>query len=162
MSTKDMVDELIEESYLLSLTEEQIWEDLRRFVATCERAIRERVHDERALDKLLSYLRSLKKQAYHEVMAKAGALKPDGSRKTRRELLAEQAAKNKRMVLKAIRECDPDLAADIEQSRYPALGRAEDGRRTKSVRTLLGMLYGLLLALIAALLYISHLATSRN
>ncbi|RKY58874.1 MAG: hypothetical protein DRP94_05205, partial [Candidatus Latescibacterota bacterium] len=59
-------------------------------------------------------------------------------------------------------ECDPDLAADIEQSRYPALGRAEDGRRTKFVRTLLGMLYGLLLALIAALLYISHLATSRN
>ena len=42
------------------------------------------------------------------------------------------------------------------------MGRAEDGRRTKFVRTLLGMLYGLLLALIAALLYISHLVTSRN
>ncbi|RKY62238.1 MAG: hypothetical protein DRP95_01825 [Candidatus Latescibacterota bacterium] len=167
MKTRDMVEELIEESYLLGLTEDQIWEDLRRFVATCESTIREHVRDEKTLDRLLSYLNSVRERAYREVVARirdAGALiKPDGSRKTRKELLAEQAAKNKRMVLQAIRECDPELAARIEQKRFPVLEvRLQEARRTRYGRILLGILYGLLWAVIAALIYLSHLTASQK
>jgi len=167
MKTRDMVEELIEESYLLGLTEDQIWEDLRRFVATCERAIREHVGDEKTLDRLLSYLNALKEQAYQEVVAKVrearALIKPDGSRKTRKELLAEQAAKNKRMVLQAIRESDPELAAKIEQKRFPALEtKARENQWARYGRALLGVLYGLLWTVIAALLYLSYLTASKK
>jgi len=167
MKTRDMVEELIEESYLLGLTEDQIWEDLHRFVATCERTIREHVQDEKTLDRLLSHLNSVRERAYREVVARikdAGALiKPDGSRKTRRELLAEQAAKNKRMVLQAIRECDPKLAAQIEQKRFPVLEtKARETQWARYGKALLGVLYGLLWTVIAALLYLSHLTASKR
>lgn len=154
---RDMVQEVIEESYLLGRTEEEIWADLTRFVELCNRVIREHVRNRKALDELASRL-SLVKQ---DVLTNASGshrredlVRPDGRPKSYLELLAEKAARNKRLVLKAIEECDPRLVQLIQAQRFSkevdAMPRKRPGWRV----ILLKFCYGLLVLCISVLLYL--------
>ena len=55
-STNERIDQLIEESYLLSLSEEEIRSDLDRFVEVCGKVIRENVHDRKQMQELAQKL----------------------------------------------------------------------------------------------------------
>ena len=166
---RDMVQEAIEESYLLGMTEEEIWADLTRFVELCNRVIREHVRNGKALNELASKL-SLVKQ---DVLTNASSsskredlIRPDGRPKSYLELLAEKAARNKRLVLKAIEECDPHLVQLIQAQRFLKKEDARPPRRTGWRVILLRVGYGLLALCIALLLYLmmcdTHQAQSHS
>ena len=53
---RESINEMIEESYLLGLTENEIKEDLDNFVEICGKVIYENVHDRKQMQKLTKKL----------------------------------------------------------------------------------------------------------
>lgn len=154
---RDMVQEVIEESYLLGRTEEEIWADLTRFVELCNRVIREHVKDRKALNALASKLSLIKQDVLTNASRPSNRedlLQPDGRPKSYLELLAEKAARNKRLVLKAIEECDPRLAQLIQTQRFLRKVDALPPKRAGWRMILLKLCYGLLVLCISMLLYL--------
>lgn len=129
----ESIEEMIEESYLLGLTEGQIKDDIGRFVETCWRVIREHVTDRDVLNELAERLEEARTSALLEdriaYAGGVGNVKTDGTSKTQQELMAEKAARNKRRLLRAIRDCDPRLMELIENERY-RLAKIRSGEDT--------------------------------
>lgn len=127
-STNQTIDQLIEESYLLSLSEEEIRSDLDRFVEVCGKVIRENVHDRKQMQSLarqLARARALSLiEDQHDDDEDIGITEPfeieDDSR-TPKEIFAEKVARNKCLILKTIRDCNPGLEDLIDKERYPAM-----------------------------------------
>jgi hypothetical protein len=124
----ETIDQLIEESYLLSLSEEEIRSDLDRFVEVCGKVIRGNVHDRKQMQDLaqkLARTRALSLiEDQHEDPDDLEIPEPfeieDGSRSPK-EIFAEKVARNKCLILKTIRDVNPALEDLIEKERYPAL-----------------------------------------
>ncbi|MBI4531574.1 MAG: hypothetical protein HY709_08625 [Candidatus Latescibacteria bacterium] len=127
----EAIEEVIEESYLLGLTESEIREDIGRFVETCWKVIRKHVKDKRLMNELAERLEEARASVLIadqiESTGKGGMLKSDGTPKTHQELIAERAARNKRRLLRAIRECDPKLVELIEKERYRHVRSQHEG-----------------------------------
>lgn len=125
---KDIVDDAILESYLVGLTERQIWTDLEHFVKCCQRVMREHVKDRRAVCELAKKLAMAKTCALVSEPPDSGPdlFRADGSMKSPRERFVQKAARNKRMVLRALEQCDPDLVVLVEKELYRA---SPTGRR---------------------------------
>ncbi len=119
---RESIDEMIEESYLLGLSEGEIMADLDHFVEMCGKVIREHIHDRKQMQKLseklararaLSLIEDRQEVENRELFPEGQSVKPS------RERFAERVARNKRLILRAIRECDPKLEELIEQERFP-------------------------------------------
>ena len=120
---RESIDEMIEESYLVGLTEGEIRADMERFVSICGRVIRENVHDKKQTRRLTEQL--ARARALSLVEDASGSrddsdlLIPNAETRTSpRGRYAERAARNKRLILRVIRECDPKLEQLIEQERF--------------------------------------------
>lgn len=134
----EAIEEMIEESYLLGLTENEIREDIGRFVETCWKVIREHVKDKKMMSELAERLEEARASAFVADQIdkdRGGVFKTDGTPKTHQELIAEKAARNKRRLLRAIRECDPRLVELIDRERYRNIsGKSEEEIATPPVQ----------------------------
>jgi hypothetical protein len=127
-SPNETIDQLIEESYLLSLSEEEIRSDLDRFVEVCGKVIRENVQDQKQMQELAQKLARARALSLIEdqnddedgiEMPEPFEIEDDS--RSPKELFAQKVARNKCLILKTIRDCNPALEDLIEKERYPAL-----------------------------------------
>lgn len=112
---KDAIEEMIEESYLLGLSEEEILADFSRFIDTCYTVIQDNVKSREALSRLAENLareKTFTRIADHSVDSGEVATKDA------QKACAEKAARRKRMVLKAIADYDPELVRLINEQRF--------------------------------------------
>ena len=117
---KDIVDEAILESHLIGLTKRQIWGDLEYFVRCCEKVIREHVKDEKTMAELAEKLAMAKTCTLVNEPSDIpeNVFRANGSLKSPRERFVQKAARNKRLILRAIEECDPQLVELIQNELY--------------------------------------------
>lgn len=125
MRTNELIEEAIEESYLLGLNDDEILENLDRFIDTCIGVIQTHVHDRKRMKmlaeklahaRLINLIESRQDQDGDNPLETEPLLpgeEPLGNP------LAERAARSKRVILGAIAECDPSLVARIERARFP-------------------------------------------
>ena len=120
MDVKDIVDEAILESHLFGLTEDEIWADLEYFAKCCERVVRQRVKDDRALAELLEKLSQVKTCTLvsETSIAPDRPFRANGSLKSPRERFPQRAARNKRVMLKAMEDCDPRMIPLVQKELY--------------------------------------------
>jgi hypothetical protein len=124
---RESINEMIEESYLLNLSESEIKADLDRFVEICGRVVYENIHDRKQMQELtekLARARALSLIEDHQDDEFEPALDEDDDRTTpsARDHFVERVARNKRLILKAVRECDPRLEGLIDEARFPTTG----------------------------------------
>ena len=112
---KDAIEEMIEESYLLGLSEEEILADFSRFIDTCYTVIEDNVKSREALSRLAENL--AREKAINRADDEATDLSQVAAKDAQR-ICAEKAARRKRMVLKAIASYDPHLVRLINQQRF--------------------------------------------
>lgn len=163
---RESIDEMIEESYLLSLSESEIRADLERFVEICGRVIHENVHDRKQMQKLTEKLARARALSLIEEHREAGGEERFGEEravKSSRERFAEKVARNKRLILRTIRECDPRLEQLIEQARFPgqksdyfsqALPLSGPGSRSRARDLFLKACYAVTLLFFLLLVYL--------
>ncbi len=134
---RESIDEMIEESYLLGLSKSEIKADLDRFVEICGHVIYENVRDRRQVQHLTDKLARARALSLIEdnqedepgppVSPTTSPTDSDGGEgvapASGRGGYAEKVARNKRLILKAIRDCDPRLEGLIEKARFPAKGK---------------------------------------
>lgn len=118
MRTSEYIEEVIEESYLLGLSEPEIRANLDQFVETCGRVIRNHVHDKKQMQMLAEKLARARALSLIEDHRESGWGEGEPVR-AQNETLAERVARNKRLILRAIGECDPRLVERINQVRFP-------------------------------------------
>ncbi len=118
MRTSEYIEEVIEESYLLGLSDSEIRANLDQFIETCGRVIRDHVHDKKQMQILAEKLARARALSLIEDHREGewGETKPA---QVPQENLAERVARNKRLILRAIGECDPRLVLLIDQVRFP-------------------------------------------
>lgn len=118
MRPNEYIEEAIEESYLIGLSDEEIRANLDQFIDTCGRVIQAHVHDKQHMQTLaeklararaLSLIEERQDDEWTEIQP-APPTQPN---------LAERVARNKRLILRAISECDPKLVEKIEKARFP-------------------------------------------
>lgn len=129
---KEAIEEMIEESYLLGLTEQEIRADFKRFIDTCYAVIEENVKDREAVSGLAEDLAREQTVILIADRAEDGAdlpLKEKSSSKSPEEEFSERAAYRKRQILRIIAEYDPQLVRLIDEHRFqgeldtePAIG----------------------------------------
>ena len=119
----EYIEEIIEESYLLGLSESDIRSNLDRFVETCGRVIRANVHNKKQMHALAEKLARARALSLIEDQQEGDGTEDlfpkDNPLKSPREQLAEKVARNKRLILRAIGGCDPKLVDLIEKERFP-------------------------------------------
>ena len=134
-SIRDSIDEMIEESYLLGLSKSEIKADLDRFVEICGKIIHENVHDRKQIQKLtekLARARALSLiEEHHEEDPEQDAVLPDGKKAvgSSRGRFAERVARNKRLILRTINDCDPlllQVRVRLVPYDLPAAARAKN------------------------------------
>ncbi|HDS73999.1 MAG TPA: hypothetical protein ENN56_00510 [Firmicutes bacterium] len=122
------IDELIEESYLATLTEEDIRTDLLRFIDVCDRLLRDS-HDTN--QDVLRQIEEYKSIALRiEKATELADKQEEWAVWSQRDLLAHRAARLKLLVLDTIREIDGTLADQIERGRFSSLN--SDRQETKT------------------------------
>lgn len=130
MRPNEHIEEAIEESYLIGLNEDEIRTNLNQFIDTCGQVIRAHMHDKQQMQMLA------------EKLARARALsliedRQDGEWNeiqpvSAQPSLAERVARNKRLILRAISECDPKLIEKIEKARFPKKQEKEPDPRQQA------------------------------
>jgi hypothetical protein len=125
---RESIDEMIEESYLLGLSESEIRADLDRFVEICGRVVYENIRDRKQMQQLTEKLAraralSLIEDRQDDELRPATQDEEDPAVRSARGRFVERVARNKRLILKAIRECDPRLEDLIDQARFPSTGK---------------------------------------
>ena len=119
-NVKDAIEEMIEESYLLGLSEDEIRDDFRRFIDTCYTVIQANVKNREAISGLAEDLAREKTCiliADHSGEEET-AFEEEGEVKDPQEAFAEKVARRKRMILKAIADYDPQLVRLIDERRF--------------------------------------------
>lgn len=123
---RENIEEMIEESYLLGMSESEIRSDLDRFVETCGRVIHENVRDRKQMEMLVDKLARARaltliedqndedEDPLPELPMETSTVRPSLER------FAGRVARNKRTILRAIGECDPRLVSLIERERFPS------------------------------------------
>ena len=123
---RENIEEMIEESYLLGMSEGEIRSDLDRFVETCGRVIQVHVRDRRQMEMLVDKLAraralTLIEDQQDDDEEALGDLSVDTDDvRSSLDLFAGRVARNKRTILRAIGECDPRLVSMIERERFPS------------------------------------------
>jgi len=112
---KDAIEEMIEESYLLGLSEEEILADFSRFIDTCYTVIQDNVKSREALSRLAE---NLAREKTSTRLADQSTDLGKVAAKDAQRACAEKAARRKRMVLKAIADYDPHLVRLINEQRF--------------------------------------------
>ena len=128
---KDAIEEMIEESYLLGLSEEEILADFSRFIDTCYTVIQDNVKSREDLSRLAENL------AREKTSTRSADQSTDLGKVTAKDAqraCAEKAARRKRMVLKAIADYDPHLVRLINEQRFQVDLQEEVARPKFKVR----------------------------
>jgi hypothetical protein len=117
---KEAIEEIIEESYLMGLSEQEICEDFRRFIDTCYEVLYKNLKNREALNGLAE---TLEREQTFVLMAdyaeeRRSQLGEDSPIKSLDELFAEKAARRKRQILRTIAQYDPQLVRLIDAHRF--------------------------------------------
>lgn len=121
---KEAIEEVIEESYLLGLSEDEIRQDFTRFIDTCYSVIHANVKDREAISGLTEDLAREKTciliadRAQNAEGAANLEVQEGGAERDSQELFAEKVARRKRMILKTIGDYDPRLVRLIDEQRF--------------------------------------------
>ena len=113
---KEAIEEMIEESYLLGLSEQEIRQDFKRFIDACFTVIQENVKDRAVVSGLAEQTVLISGRAEAgsgEVSVEEGAASREFS---------EKVARRKRQILRAIAEHDPALVRLIDAHRFQGDG----------------------------------------
>lgn len=117
---KEAIEEIIEESYLMGLSEQEICEDFRRFIDTCYDVLYKNLKNREALNGLAE---TLEREQTFVLMAdyaeeRRSQLGEDSPIKSLDEIFAEKAARRKRQILRTIAQYDPQLVRLIDAHRF--------------------------------------------
>jgi len=118
---KEAIEEMIEESYLIGLSEQEIRADFKRFIDTCYAVIQENVKDREAVSGLAEDLAREQTVILIADRAEEGSdlpLKEKTSGKSPEEEFSERAAHRKRQILRIIADYDPQLVRLIDEHRF--------------------------------------------
>ena len=158
---KEAIETVIEESYLLGLSDPEMAMDLQRFVRCCVDVIRHNVRDKRVAERLEAKLKFISTRALIPKTAGENIFKTDGTMKTSHELLAEQAARHKRLMMKMIGEYDARLVGEIQQERYRRISKSQirprRPMRRKTKLLILRICYSILVIFLLIIIYIAFL-----
>ena len=131
------IDELIEESYLVTLTEEKIRQDLLSFLHVCAQTTEESdLSDEmkreiaRRLDRYNLYAIDL--ESAEELISDED--EDQWKVLNKHEQLAHRAARLKMLVLDAIRGVNSSFADELERKRFPNMKRFKESSRSLQLR----------------------------
>ena len=171
---KEAINELIEESYLLGLSEQEIRQDFEHFIETCFVVIHDHVQDKQAISKLTENLAREKTCILiADRSATAGGqpeVQEEASDKAPSEVFAEKVARRKRLILRTIGQYDPELVRLIDEQRFQGKIEEEASRPKFRVRKhpnwertrllLLKIGYATTIALIILLIYLGFIQKS--
>ena len=161
---KDSIEDLIEESYLMGRSEAEIKTDLDIFINACEKVIREHVREKEKLEDLAEKLALARTCNLVSDLSDSEDRRKEAQNKIPSERFAEKVARNKRIILKAIGDCDASLVAYIEQERFhgvieepkrPGVKiRTQKGLSKEAQGLLLKVSYGVTIVFIFFLIYL--------
>ena len=170
---KEAIEAIIEESYLLGLSEEEICNDFKSFIDTCYGVIETNVVDRKVINGLAE---SLAREKTCALISERSAgpeprtMSTEGQEQLESgELFAERVAQRKRLILKTIAEYDPKLVRLIDQERFQGEYKEVKPRRIKikdhgnwerAKFLLLKCGYATTIALIVLLIYMSFIQKS--
>ena len=169
---KEAIEAIIEESYLLGLSEEEIRTDFKSFIDTCYGVIESNVSDRKAVNGLAE---SLAREKTCTLISERSAgtearTPPEGEASVETgEQFAERVAQRKRLILKTIAEYDPKLVRLIDEERFQGDYKEVAPRRIKIKREgnwerakflLLKFGYATTIAVIVLLIYLSFIQKS--
>ena len=120
-NVKEAINELIEESYLMGLSEREIRQDFEHFLETCFAVIHDNVKDREAITGLSENLAREKTVILIADHSEAGGESEIGAGdagKNSSEVFAEKVARRKRLILKIIAQYDPNLVRLIDEQRF--------------------------------------------
>ena len=124
-NVNDAINELIEESYLMGLSEQEIRSDFEQFIETCFNVIKETVKDREAVNGLAESLAREKTVILIADHPGSSGTEPvNDEDKSSDAVFAERVARRKRLILKTIAQYDPDLVRLIDEQRFQ--GKIED------------------------------------
>ena len=157
---KEAIEEMIEESYLLGLSQHEVRQDFKRFIDTCYAVIQENVKDRDAVSGLAECLAreqtviliadraeterteaaatvedALEEAADQALEAIASDETVDDAARAAHEF-SEKVARRKRQILRTIAEVDPRLVRLIDGQRFQ--GEADEPQRPVFRRQVLG------------------------
>ncbi|MEC9379142.1 MAG: hypothetical protein VX528_09260 [Candidatus Latescibacterota bacterium] len=153
---KEAIEEMIEESYLLGLSQHEVRQDFKRFIDTCYAVIQENVKDRDAVSGLAECLAReqtvilIADRAETERTEAAGTIEEaadqaleaiasdetvDDAARAAHEF-SEKVARRKRQILRTIAEVDPRLVRLIDGQRFQ--GEADEPQRPVFRRQVLG------------------------
>ena len=124
---KEAVEEMIEESYLLGLSQREIRRDFKRFIDTCYNVIHENIKDREVVNGLAE---SLAREQTCILIAdrKSGAAQIGVGEETEEasdesvDEFSERVARRKRQILRTIAKYDPQLIRMIDAQRFQGDG----------------------------------------
>ena len=124
-NVKEAINELIEEAYLMGLSEQEIRSDFEQFIETCFSVIKDSVKDREAVNGLAENLAREKTVILIADHPGSSEAEPDSDdAKSPDVVFAERVARRKRLILKTIAKYDPDLVRLIDEQRFQ--GKIED------------------------------------
>jgi len=129
---QESIDDLIEETCLRALTDDQVEKRVRRFTEVCERVISGRIENQRKRQMLLDRLEIMKCFYNHSSVQKtygAGSAKELGESQRNKHL--ENIVRRRRLALQMIEKSDPDTAQEIQRSLENELSARADQRRAR-------------------------------
>jgi hypothetical protein len=117
---KEAIEEMIEESYLLGLSEDEIRQDFKRFIDTCFHVVQENVKDRDVISQLAESLAREQTCILIADREESGteSVAMETNSKDEREAFAEKVARRKRQILRTIASYDPSLVRLIDAQRF--------------------------------------------
>lgn len=129
---KEAIEEMIEESYLLGLSEQEIRKDFKRFIDACYAVIQENIKDRTIVSGLAENL--AREQTVILIADRADAPGPDlgldvgdiddveQEDRIATQEFSEKVARRKRQILRTIAKHDPQLVRLIDAHRFQSEG----------------------------------------
>jgi len=120
---KEAIEEMIEESYLLGLSEQEIRQDFKRFIDTCYAVIHDNIKDHQVVSGLAENLAREQTCILIADRVESGssdleaAAEAEGERSPEEEF-SERVARRKRQILRTIAQHDPRLVRLIDAQRF--------------------------------------------
>ena len=122
---QEAIEEIIEESYLLGLSEKEIREDFKQFIDTCYNVIHHNIKDRGVVSNLAENL--AREQTVILIadrnagLPQAGLKETSGNESTKSQTaddFCEKVARRKRQILRTLAKYDPDLVRIIDEHRF--------------------------------------------
>ncbi len=123
---QDIVDDFIHETYLDTLDEAEVLEDLQRFSEICGRVISETIHDGRKIVELNRRLTAIRQKQMLAASDDEPRPASWASSSAPRVSRARRVVHNKRLILTAIREISPTTAERIRTTVHPVAAPSPD------------------------------------